>query len=667
MELKKLPTDYIYALDIGTRNVVGVIAQIVEDDKLKIISHYVVNHRERAMYDGQIHDIEKIKKIIIEVTEKLSQETGYKLESVSIAAAGRALKTVQTEVMASLVEDVEIDQNLLNQLEAEGIQNAQSQMDNSEDGKTVNYYCVGYSAQAYLLDGINISNPLGHKGKLLNLNLIATFLPRSVVDSLYTAVDKAGLSVKRLTLEPIAALAITVPEKFRLLNIALVDIGAGTSDIAITKDGLIYAYGMVDLAGDELTEALVSKYLLDFETAENLKIGLSSSAEQSFTDIVGIKHTLENAEILKALDDKIQMIVSTIGDEIIRINDGAPVAVFLIGGGSQLPSFARYLATKLDLAEERVVIKAVDNLEQIEFMAEALNGPKFITPLGIAYVSRTEEEGDFIEFTVNSSPVKLYNTKELKLLDALVLLGHNTRALLPQTGESVIVEVNGKFKRFHGEAGEPAVVSLNGKSASLEDYIKFGDVIEVSFATVGEAAKPKLSDIVDLDGQIYYGNQPLYLFQNVKINGEDIAEDIALKTGDQINFTKLESFQDLSDYVDVDISELLINGEIMASDYQLKTGDKITVVNTKSQVPLFKKEANDIVVETAKNSINLIVNGEPKTITSNKSECIFVDVFEAINFDLSRPQGMIDLKLNGKTAHYTDTLKDGDEIIIDWK
>ena len=79
--------------------------------------------------------------------------------------------------------------------------------------------------------------------------MLATFLPEEVVDSLYAAVEQAGLYVTNLTLEPIAAMTVAIPEQYRLLNIALIDIGAGTSDICITKDGSVIAYGMIPAAG----------------------------------------------------------------------------------------------------------------------------------------------------------------------------------------------------------------------------------------------------------------------------------------------------------------------------------------------------------------------------------------------------------------------------------
>ena len=79
-------------------------------------------------------------------------------------------------------------------------------------------------------------------------------------------VEIAGLEVANLTLEPIAAINVAIPEKFRMLNIGLIDVGAGTSDICITKDGkYLVAYGMIPMAGDELTEIISKQYLVDFD------------------------------------------------------------------------------------------------------------------------------------------------------------------------------------------------------------------------------------------------------------------------------------------------------------------------------------------------------------------------------------------------------------------
>jgi len=87
-----------------------------------------------------------------------------------------------------------------------------------------------------LLDNYPIKNLEGHKGRTAVTKIIAAFLPSSVLISLYAVTSRCRLEVDNLTLEPIAAIHAVVPDDVRFLNIALVDIGGGTSDIAVSKD-----------------------------------------------------------------------------------------------------------------------------------------------------------------------------------------------------------------------------------------------------------------------------------------------------------------------------------------------------------------------------------------------------------------------------------------------
>jgi cell division ATPase FtsA len=133
----------------------------------------------------------------------------------------------------------------------------------------------------------------------MSANVLATFLPHTVVDSLYAVMDRVGLKVINLTLEPIAAINVSIPKDVRLLNLAMVDIGAGTSDIAITKDGTVTAYAMCSVAGDEITEKIAQHYLLDFHTAERVKIELQSNDVIEFEDIMGLILKLSQLILLR--------------------------------------------------------------------------------------------------------------------------------------------------------------------------------------------------------------------------------------------------------------------------------------------------------------------------------------------------------------------------------
>ena len=159
-----------------------------------------------------------------------------------------------------------------------------------------------------------------------------TFLPDEVIDGLYAAVGKAGLTVENLTLEPIAAMLVAIPENFRLLNIALVDVGAGTSDICITRDGTVVGYGMIPMAGDKLTEAIAKKRLVDYNSAERMKLEVSTKKKAiTYTDIMGLKQKADREELLGDIKEQVEEMAGAIADRITELNGGKPVsAVFVL-------------------------------------------------------------------------------------------------------------------------------------------------------------------------------------------------------------------------------------------------------------------------------------------------------------------------------------------------
>ena len=246
--VKEKQGQLVFGLDIGTRSIVGTVGYL-NGGKFHVLAQRSKEHETRAMLDGQIHDIGKVGETISQVKEQLEADLGRELTEVCIAAAGRVLRTVTTYVEHSFESDREITQEDVYSLCTMGVEKAYEEFQNSNTDTDMKFYCVGYTAMRYYMNGYQMGNLEGHKAKNIAVDLIATFLPDDVVDGLYKAVELAGLHVANLTLEPIAAIQVAIPEKFRMLNMALVDVGAGTSDISITKEGTITAYGMIPVAG----------------------------------------------------------------------------------------------------------------------------------------------------------------------------------------------------------------------------------------------------------------------------------------------------------------------------------------------------------------------------------------------------------------------------------
>ncbi len=711
LDYSQYQDDLIFAMDIGTRTVVGVVG-IQEGDSLRIIATEVCEHKSRAMLDGQVHDIEQVALAVSEVRRNLEKRLNITLRRVAIAAAGRVLKTCQVRIEKSIEQGREVDKELVNSLEIEGIQQAQMNLDNdsSPEDKT-QFYCVGYSVINYYLNGLTISKLLGHKGNSLGADVLATFLPIIVVDSLYTVIKKAGLEVSSLTLEPIAAINATIPDDLRLLNLALVDIGAGTSDIALTKGGSVIAYAMVPQAGDELTECLCQNYLVDFNTGEKLKIALSSGKDKiSFTDIMKVKHSVSKDEVYQVLAETIQTLGETISTKIVEYNKKAPNAVFLVGGGSRIKGLAEAIAQNLKLPGERVAVRGRDVIRNVQYCDKKLHGPESITPYGIAITAQMYSGRDFMTVSVNDKKIKLFNSKKLTVGDALLLYGFDASKLIGRKGKGISFYLNDELRNISGGYGTSAEIYLNGKPSSLDSIISYGDKINVIPAIDGENAEVKLRDVISdcSSGIVTLNGNPVYISTSVFINGAEASMDTQIMDGNRITISQIKTLGELLGAAGIDVNScrITINGvEESNPNLVLNDGDSITWADGFEESP--NEEAITIpqkteqgidqsldqkaeqaaaqmggqetaqktgqsTIATRQNierdaeDIEVTVNGRKVYLKKRKTQYIFVDIFNYVDFDLTKPKGNIMLKLNGRNASFTDEIVSGDVIDIYW-
>lgn len=527
------PEDMVFVLDIGTRSIIG-LAGTVEDDKLKVIAIESAEHPKRAMIDGQIEDISAVARLAMSVKEQIEAKLDVTLTRVCVAAAGRALKTERATYEMDVPNGQAIDADLINQLESGAIEKIEDSLRESAADSYKQFYLVGYSTVQYYLDEYPISHLLDHHGSKMKADILATFLPSEVVESLYAVMHQAGLEVASLTLEPIAAINAAIPENLRLLNLSFADIGAGTSDIAVCKDGNVVGYTMATIAGDEITETLMKEYLIDFETAEQIKADLDSKKEIYFTDIMGLEQTVPTETILESLSECISTLCAEIAEKILEINGGPPSAVFLGGGGSKMHGVLEGVTSALKMDEKRVAI-AGNNFKATAFSKEYdLNNPEYATPLGIAVSTGLNMINDSYHLTLNGKRARLFRNGQLNVLNVLTMNGYRYRDLFGRSGASLIVKVNGKRTVLYGKPATNSILILNGETANVNDLVKAGDVLEFTPAQSGEPAQATVADILDDKNANI----------EVTINGQVVSLDAPLSNGDVITTRNLDSESD---------------------------------------------------------------------------------------------------------------------------
>ncbi len=642
----------VFSLDIGTRTIIGIVGEYIDEEKFKVLAYSIREHKKRNMYDGQIHDIDGVTRLVAEITKELEEKTGQKLKIVSIAAAGRALKTNRVKIEKEIDSTKEISKLDVEALELEAIQKAQDEI-NGQDNTNLKYYNIGYMVVDYYLDDSRIEKLEGHRGKKIGVDLLATFLPQIVVESLYTVMSRAGLEVGSITLEPIAAINVAIKKELRLLNLALVDIGAGTSDIAITRDGHIISYAMTQTAGDEITERLAKEYLLDFNSSEKLKVKLSKEDYHEFVDVVGVKHSLSTKEIINSIRDIIEKIAGEIAEKITEFNGKAPNAVFLIGGSSQMPMLKEILAEKLGLPYERVSIRDLATIDNVIGLEET-NGPDMITPVGIALDGALDKYKNFIKVTFNGEEVRIFNTGDIKVSDLLVITGYNPRDLLPKRSEDFIYYLNGKRRVIKGNIGTYPRILVDNTEGNIKTKLYDNSSVEIIPSVVEPISPPWLYDIIQIDKAVSFQGQRVNLIKSIKINNELVEGNIRLNQEDHIVVEEIRTLEDLLllHNEEADTNNYLVNGIKPNHNYFLKHGDTITQL---------EKE------DPHKKSIKLVINDEDFEIYYKKDKFIFVDIFDHIDFDLSTLKGKLVLKVNGRDAEYMEELKNGDRIEVYWE
>ncbi len=707
----------IFALDIGTRSVVGLLLE-KERDKFRIIDMVVKEHDERAMLDGQIHDILAVSRVITFVKEQLEEKHGP-LTKVCVAAAGRALKTKTAFASQDIKGKALFNAEDIFLLELAAVQEAQCNLlQENEIDHANQYFCVGYSVLRYYLDEEEIGSLLDQRGEKASVEIISTFLPKIVVESLISALQRSDLQLEALTLEPIAAINVLIPPSMRRLNIALVDIGAGTSDVAISMDGTVTAYGMVPVAGDEITEGLSDAFLLDFPQAEQAKRELLTQEEVTFTDVLGFQQTLTKLEMIEQIFPSIEKLATSITNEIKRQNNQkAPKAVMLVGGGSLTPSLPSLIAKKLELPENRVAIRGVDAIQQLQPTDVPVKGPEFITPIGIAIAAK-EKPIEYVSVTVNKLPVRLFDVKKLTIGDSILASGISINKLVGKPGLALIVEVNGKNITIPGSFGEAPKIYKNGEAAQSFDPIESGDVIMVEKGLDGETAKATAGQVIGKEKELLtlqVNGTDINLPPTLLVNGEPSNLDKYLSDRDKITFHYPKTIKEVLGST-IGLSEemlepfsIYINDEkniLPSFSIQIKkNGIKVSATDTfsnhdqivweKAASPTVKMlsilqhyetkqeisvtyKGNKVVLsktllEFYRNGILLeeedrLNRGDHlQLMVRRKEPFIFQDMFRFV--DIERPQGAgsFILKKNGMKASFYDLIEHGDELDIQWE
>ncbi len=613
----------IFALDIGTRSIIGIVGRM-EEGRFHVLALEKENHDQRAMLDGQIEDIDRVAEVAAVVRKRLETRLQMKLKRVCVAAAGRALQSERGSFSLEFESSRRITDEMINQLEAGAASDAERTLLAETTQRYERFYMVGYTVTRYESDGYPLSSLRDHSGMRFSAEVMATFLPQEVVESLYAVVGKLGLEVASLTLEPIASLNAAIPADIRLLNLVLVDIGAGTSDIAICRDGSVVGYTIATVAGDEITEQLMRKYLIDFHTAERVKREMGEAESVSFEDILGIGREVASEELWGVVTPESRKLAVEIGQRIMELNGRPPSAVFLAGGGSKLNGLGDMVAKELKIDPSRIAIAGRHFARSAYAEDYELDDPEYSTPLGIAISAAMGLINDSCVVLLNKKPAKLFRSGTLVVRDILLMNGYRYSDLIGRTGANLTVMVNGERRFLRGKPAVPPVITINGELGELSSVVHAGDAIEFDPARPGSDAPRRLRDIL---GESFEGG--------ILVNGVSAKPDDLVNNGDEIWAEPIQKAEP--------------EGEPAGRVYGPAPG--------KAAAPPAKGPGQPLT---------LILNGEPLALPGKPAgePYYLMDLLERSGLDLDHLEGPVAMTVNGRDGQFSQLLHNGDNVSI---
>ncbi len=678
----------VFALDVGTRKVAGLIADR-DEDVVKVYDIEIEEHEKRAMIDGAIHDVEKVARVVERVKRALEERNEIQLEKVAVALAGRFLRTITTEAQIDISEKDEISADDVLSLEISAVSKAMENVNPDE------MFCVGYSVLSYELDGAWMMKLEGHRGKTAKVKVISAFLPVQVVDAMNAVLKRVGLEMAHMTLEPIAAIEIAVPEEVRLLNVALVDVGAGTSDIAISNDGAVVAYGMVPKAGDEITEAISKSFLLDFNVAEIIKRNISAGKNFKVKDILDNEREIKVEEVLEVIEPVIDDITSEIASTIIELNGGSPKAVMVVGGGARVPGFIEKLREKLDLPVGRVSLKGVENLPNIEDYTGRLSGSDLVTPVGIAKSALFGRGGIFSKVYVNGVPVKLIGLSgKYTVMQVLLQAGYDMKDIIGRVSPSIVYEVNGKVRSFK-KGRERVIIRVNGEEANTRTVVSHNDRITLEKVVEEQKEIPKIKDVVE-KVVVKIDDRTVEIMPEVFVNGELADPQTEIKDGYKIDYNTLVPVRKIRDdlsggfvvYVNDEPKMVRSDVRIFSKGKELSDDELVRVGEEIEATFVSHPKVRDIIPEGE--SITVKFNGqilriptvEYEVMSDGKILSLDDDISDGMKILVSTKKtvpivatvlSMVDLPpmrkyrilKNGREASFAEPVMDGDEIELE--
>lgn len=333
-KVQKGSDQHLVALDIGTEFVKALIGHVKPDGTIEIIG---VGRQHQALTDmqaGAIADIAGVVENCDKALNEAEQQAGVSVRQAIIGIAGELVKGTTTTVRVSRKDsqkqlDVAEMEKIIHLVQERAEKRAKQELAWELGGKEVAVRLVNSALVSLEIDGYPVTNPIGFQGRDVVVQLYTAFAPMIHIGALERTATELDLDLLAVAAEPFAvSRAVIGDTPNQSLSAILMDVGGGTTDIAVINDGGVQGTKMFGIGGRAYTRAVERDLNVDFDQAELLKIGISTN------QVPSQKRPAIETALGKTADTWIGGIELALA-EFPKL-DHLPHRMFLCGGGSSL-------------------------------------------------------------------------------------------------------------------------------------------------------------------------------------------------------------------------------------------------------------------------------------------------------------------------------------------
>ncbi len=323
----------ILALDIGTEFIKAVIAK-VNGDRLEVIGVGKARQKYSSMHSGAIADIAAVVRCAEDALIEAEDQAGFQAKRVVIGLAGELVKgNTSTIKYRRPLSDKPLDMQeielIISKVQDMARDRARRQIGFEIGNDSVEVKLINSAIVSLHIDGYKVSNPLGFQGKDVAVQIYTAFAPMVHIGALERVTDELGLELMAVAAEPFAvSRAMVGSDASSSFTAVLIDIGGGTTDIAVVSDGGVEGTRMFGIGGRSFTRVLERDLNLSYDDAEKIKINLSN---ENLPEVV---EDGANQALTKVVDTWLSGV--ELGLEDFDAVDNLPTQVLLCGGGASL-------------------------------------------------------------------------------------------------------------------------------------------------------------------------------------------------------------------------------------------------------------------------------------------------------------------------------------------